>query len=118
MGHPDVADVQVVGVPDARYGEELVAFVVPRGGAEPDAEGIAAFSARHGRTYRLLLLGQRALPRVPPRALTLVFRVLSRPRLVDRAFTWYLEQAHPRLADATPSRPRGARAPRSPARAA
>src|SRR5215203_786726 len=30
-GHPDVADVQVVGVPDARYGEELMAWIVPRG---------------------------------------------------------------------------------------
>jgi fatty-acyl-CoA synthase len=51
MGHPDVADVQVVGIPDARYGEELMAFVVPRGGAEPDAEAIAEFCdgriARH-----------------------------------------------------------------------
>ncbi len=51
MGHPDVADVQVVGVPDARYGEELMAFVVPRGGAEPDAEAVAEFCqgriARH-----------------------------------------------------------------------
>ena len=28
-GHPDVADVQVVGVPDERYGEELMAWVVP-----------------------------------------------------------------------------------------
>ena len=34
-GHPAVADVQVVGVPDARYGEELMAWVVPRGGAAP-----------------------------------------------------------------------------------
>src|SRR3954447_22080005 len=31
--HPDVADVQVVGVPDERYGEELAAFVVLREGA-------------------------------------------------------------------------------------
>jgi fatty-acyl-CoA synthase len=43
MGHPDVAAVQVVGVPDARYGEELMAWIVPRGGATPDAESIAAF---------------------------------------------------------------------------
>ena len=26
--HPDIADVQVVGVPDERYGEELMAWVV------------------------------------------------------------------------------------------
>jgi hypothetical protein len=48
--------------------------------------------------YALLLRGQRAVPRLPPRLLTLAFRLLRRPRLVRRAFTWYLEQAHPRVA--------------------
>jgi fatty-acyl-CoA synthase len=33
--HPDISDVQVVGVPDSRYGEELMAWVVMRPGAEP-----------------------------------------------------------------------------------
>jgi fatty-acyl-CoA synthase len=41
--HPDVTDVQVVGVPDARYGEELMAWIVPRAGASPDQEAIAEF---------------------------------------------------------------------------
>ncbi len=41
--HPDVADVQVVGVPDARYGEEIMAWIVPRAGAQLDQEGIAEF---------------------------------------------------------------------------
>ena len=38
--HPDIADVQVVGVPDERYGEELVAWVKPRKGAEMNAEAL------------------------------------------------------------------------------
>jgi fatty-acyl-CoA synthase len=42
-GHPDVADVQVVGVPDARYGEELMAWIVPRGGAQIDRDAIAEY---------------------------------------------------------------------------
>ncbi|GAA2543178.1 AMP-binding protein [Winogradskya consettensis] len=33
--HPDIADVQVIGVPDDRYGEELMAWVVMRPGATP-----------------------------------------------------------------------------------
>jgi fatty-acyl-CoA synthase len=39
-GHPDIADVQVVGVPDARYGEELCAWVVTRAGAELSDEDV------------------------------------------------------------------------------
>jgi fatty-acyl-CoA synthase len=31
--HPDVSDVQVIGVPSARYGEEVMAWIKPREGA-------------------------------------------------------------------------------------
>jgi fatty-acyl-CoA synthase len=31
--HPQIADVQVVGVPDQRYGEELMAWVILRPGS-------------------------------------------------------------------------------------
>jgi fatty-acyl-CoA synthase len=33
--HPDILDAQVIGVPDARYGEELMAWVQLRPGAQP-----------------------------------------------------------------------------------
>ncbi|MET7641341.1 AMP-binding protein [Streptomyces sp. NPDC005438] len=35
LTHPDILDVQVIGVPDARYGEELMAWVRMRPGSEP-----------------------------------------------------------------------------------
>lgn len=41
--HPEVAEAAVVGVPDANYGEELSAWVVPAAGANPGAEAIRAY---------------------------------------------------------------------------
>jgi fatty-acyl-CoA synthase len=41
--HEDVADVQVVGVPDVRYGEELCAWVIVRAGASLDEDGVREY---------------------------------------------------------------------------
>jgi fatty-acyl-CoA synthase len=38
--HDDIADVQVVGVPDEKYGEELCAWVLARAGADLDADAV------------------------------------------------------------------------------
>ena len=51
--HPDIVDVQVIGVPDARYGEEIMAWVKARDGADADRRGRCGRSARAGsRTSR------------------------------------------------------------------
>jgi len=43
--HPDIEDVQVIGVPDSRYGEELCAWVRMRAGSEPlDADAVREFA--------------------------------------------------------------------------
>ncbi|WP_328535953.1 AMP-binding protein [Streptomyces sp. NBC_00344] len=34
-GHPQIVDVQVVGVPDEKYGEEILACVIPRDPSDP-----------------------------------------------------------------------------------
>ncbi len=43
--HPDIIDVQVIGVPDRLYGEEVAAWVVVREGTVMDAEVLRAYCA-------------------------------------------------------------------------
>jgi fatty-acyl-CoA synthase len=51
--HPDVADAQVIGVPDERYGEELCAWVRLREGAEPDEAALREFCGESLARYKV-----------------------------------------------------------------
>ena len=52
--HPDVEDVQVVGVPDEKYGEELCAWIRMRAGSEPlDAEAVRHFATGKLSHYKI-----------------------------------------------------------------
>ena len=48
IGYPGIAEIAIVGVPDARTGERAVAVIVPREGATPDVASLAAFLADFG----------------------------------------------------------------------
>jgi fatty-acyl-CoA synthase len=41
--HPQIADVQVIGVPDQRYGEELMAWIIVRPGASLTEDEVKDF---------------------------------------------------------------------------
>ncbi|WP_241386379.1 AMP-binding protein [Rhodococcus sp. CH91] len=52
--HPDVLDAQVVGVPDAKYGEELMAWIRMREGTDPlDAESLREYCTGKLAHYKI-----------------------------------------------------------------
>jgi fatty-acyl-CoA synthase len=51
--HPGVADVQVVGIPDERYGEEIVAFVRREAGAQLDEDALREHCRKRIAHYKV-----------------------------------------------------------------
>jgi acyl-CoA synthetase (AMP-forming)/AMP-acid ligase II len=53
LGHPAIAQVAVVGIPDDRLGEVGMAFVVPAAGARVDPEEVVAWAREHMANYKV-----------------------------------------------------------------
>jgi fatty-acyl-CoA synthase len=51
--HPKIRDVQVVGLPDLKYGEEICAWIIPRDGEDLTAEDVRAFCAGQIAHYKI-----------------------------------------------------------------
>ncbi|MEJ7714867.1 MAG: NAD(P)/FAD-dependent oxidoreductase [Thermoleophilaceae bacterium] len=77
-------------------GRELRAVVDGGRGREEALTRYRDFSAGHSKAFARALWLQRLVPALPPRLLTLALRVMGRQKVIDRAFGWYLDQAHPR----------------------
>src|SRR3990170_3884242 len=83
-GHPEVAEVAVVGVPSARWGETPVAFVVlATGSAATAAQLLAWANGRLGRMQRLDAV--ELLDRLPRNAMGKVMKRELREAWRERA---------------------------------
>jgi cyclohexanecarboxylate-CoA ligase len=48
IGHPGIAEIAVVGLPDTRTGERACAVIVPSGQPQPDVASLRSFLGDHG----------------------------------------------------------------------
>ncbi|HEV7751756.1 MAG TPA: NAD(P)/FAD-dependent oxidoreductase [Baekduia sp.] len=90
-------------------GRELAAVLDGRRTRAQALARYTAFHESHRPAFRRAARLQRLIPALPPRLLTLLLRTMGVQFLVDRAFGWYLQQAHPSLAEspaASPQHPR------------
>jgi long-chain acyl-CoA synthetase len=67
--HPQVLEVAVIGLPDARWGEAVTAIVVPREGDAPDAAALTAWCRERIASYKVpkrIVFSAEPLPKTGP----------------------------------------------------
>ncbi|MEO5574914.1 MAG: NAD(P)/FAD-dependent oxidoreductase [Gaiellaceae bacterium] len=79
-------------------GREVLRALAGEATVDEALAAYGAFGARHRRAFLSTYALQRVLPALPPRLLNAVIRALSRQRLVDAIFGWYLGLLPPELA--------------------
>jgi long-chain acyl-CoA synthetase len=86
--HPKVLEAAVIGLPDARHGEMVCAYVVPQPGEQPSAEELAAFCRERLAPYKVPRRFElrESLPK------TLIGKVLRR-QLREEALATQADQA-------------------------
>ena len=52
FGHPEIADVAVIGVPDEKWGECVKAIIVPKPGCSPMSEDIITYAKTRIAGYK------------------------------------------------------------------
>jgi acyl-CoA synthetase (AMP-forming)/AMP-acid ligase II len=53
LGHGGIAQAAVVGVPDERFGEVVLAYVIPRAGADLDPVGVIEWARDNMANYKV-----------------------------------------------------------------
>jgi digeranylgeranylglycerophospholipid reductase len=92
-------------------GRELRGVVEGRQSREGAAARYAEFNDSHEWKFRWMLRVQRLVPRIPPRLLGPMIRLLGAKRFVDWSFGHYLRIAPPELATSPPAPSRPVAAP-------
>jgi flavin-dependent dehydrogenase len=84
-------------------GRELRGVVEGRQTREQAAENYASFHDSHEWKFKWMLRAQKLVPRVPPRLLWPIIKLVGAKRFVDWSFKHYLAIAPPEFADGGPA---------------
>ncbi|HEY4097169.1 MAG TPA: NAD(P)/FAD-dependent oxidoreductase [Baekduia sp.] len=87
-------------------GRELAAVLAGDRTREQALAQYTDFHENHRPAFVRAARLQRLIPALPPRMLAFLLHLMRAQVVVDRAFGWYLQQAHPSLAERDPAPPR------------